>query len=284
MKIKEVIDMEIAFWASMNPFYARYFKHDLVKNLIMLCEALPEITEVSNKMISDFIAGLALIPIYLKNKDERQEQQVDELTKPMLDLIIAHVTSDNFLKQLIEMEVSGESVLNIDGVTTPISIKEILIHIRRSKSFPLTSKQIASIERDWIKYKREQYQFNPLSSKESKTDKLKTCLTQYSFFDLHMVKQLTPTNQEKLVELLIANGLPYSIAMFDYIGFIKYLDKEHFKSSYKRNRAISNWFDSDKDGRAVRGYVNSMLTNPEKGRYKAHLHKEKVQKDFQTLK
>ena len=82
------------------------------------------------------------------------------------------------------------------------------------------------------------------------------------------------------------SGLPYAIAMFDYLEFIPYLEKKHFDSKYKLNREVSKWFDSDKDGRAVKGNISSLLKNTteNKDRYTAYKHKENVIKDYELLK
>ncbi len=126
----------------------------------------------------------------------------------------------------------------------------------------------------------------PPKQTETKADKLKIVFGKYGFFDLPMVKQLTAENKEKLVELISSNELPYCIAMFDYLGFLKHLEKNHLQTKYKLNKEIGKWLNSDKDGRAVKGNISSLLKNTteNKERYTAHLHKETVQNDYQKLK
>lgn len=130
--------------------------------------------------------------------------------------------------------------------------------------------------------------FNDLSTQPIKTkaDILKEQLSQYGFFELEKVKILSGQNKVSIIEKIAESGLPYAIAMFDYLQFISYLEKKHFDSKYKLNREVSKWFDSDKEGRAVKGNISSLLKNTteNKDRYTAYKHKENVIKDYEQLK
>lgn len=121
---------------------------------------------------------------------------------------------------------------------------------------------------------------------KTKADLLKEQLSQYGFFELEKVKTLSEQSKVSIIEKIAESGLPYAIAMFDYLQFIPYLEKKHFDSKYKLNREISKWFDSDKEGRAVRGNISSLLKNTteNKDRYTAYKHKENVIKDYELLK
>jgi len=121
---------------------------------------------------------------------------------------------------------------------------------------------------------------------KTKADILKEQLSQYGFFELEKVKTLSEQSKVSIIEKIAESGLPYAIAMFDYLQFIPYLEKKHFDSRYKLNREVSKWFDSDKEGRAVKGNISSLLKNTteNKDRYTAYKHKENVIKDYELLK
>ena len=121
---------------------------------------------------------------------------------------------------------------------------------------------------------------------KTKADILKEQLSQYGFFELEKVKTLSEQSKVSITEKIAESGLPYAIAMFDYLQFIPYLEKKHFDSKYKLNREVSKWFDSDKEGRAVKGNISSLLKNTteNKDRYTAYKHKENVIKDYELLK
>lgn len=121
---------------------------------------------------------------------------------------------------------------------------------------------------------------------KTKADILKEQLSQYGFFELEKVKTLSEQSKVSIIEKIAESGLPYVIAMFDYLQFIPYLEKKHFDSKYKLNREVSKWFDSDKEGRAVKGNISSLLKNTteNKDRYTAYKHKENVIKDYELLK
>ena len=130
------------------------------------------------------------------------------------------------------------------------------------------------------------YSAKPPQQIKTKADLLKEQLSQYGFFELEKVKTLSEQSKVSIIEKIAESGLPYAIAMFDYLQFIPYLEKKHFDSKYKLNREVSKWFDSDKEGRAVKGNISSLLKNTteNKDRYTAYKHKENVIKDYELLK
>ncbi len=121
---------------------------------------------------------------------------------------------------------------------------------------------------------------------ETKSVRLKAQLSKYGFFDLPKVKQLSEQNKLSLIELISTKGLPYNIAMFDFLQFIEFLEKKYFNSKRELNKEVSKWFDGDKEGRAVKGNISVLLKNTteNKSRYTAHKHKENVIKDYELLK
>jgi len=126
----------------------------------------------------------------------------------------------------------------------------------------------------------------PPQPKRTKVEVLKDKLSEYGFFELEKIKLLSEQNQNLIINNISSNGLPYAIAMFDFLLFIPYLEKNHFDSKYKLNIEISKWFNSSKDGRAVKGNISSLLNNTteNKKRYTAHKHKETVVNDYEELK
>jgi hypothetical protein len=174
----------------------------------------------------------------------------------------------------------------------------------------LTNKAIFTFRKDWLTYTHplieslkektvlhlqhiaEYISSTPASAAtqptnaETKTEKIKAHLLEYGFFDLPTVKPLTDVSKQKLIDLISANALPYKVAMLEYLGFIKYLERERITTKYKMYRTVSNWLEADKDGRTIRGLLNSLLPRKEKAnaRYTAYLHKEQVKKDYLLLK
>ena len=136
-------------------------------------------------------------------------------------------------------------------------------------------------------YKLSEY-WNTQSPPPTKTkgDILNEYLNNFGFFNLDKVQCLSEQSRILLTDKISNNGLPYAIAMFDYLQFISFLLKDHFKSKYELNIEISKWFNRDKDGRAVKGNISSLLktTTENKSRYTAHKHKEIVIIDYEQLK
>jgi hypothetical protein len=119
---------------------------------------------------------------------------------------------------------------------------------------------------------------------ETKTDKLKAELGKYGFFELPTVKQLSEPNKQTIVELISENPMPYGIAMFDYLGFLKHLKTEHFKTDNRLFKEVANWFEVSE--RMVKGniYVLNEFSKENRVRYTADQQKETVQIDYQNLK
>ena len=124
----------------------------------------------------------------------------------------------------------------------------------------------------------------PPQQTETKTDKLKIELGKYGFFELSKVKQLSEPNKQRLTELISTNDLPYSIAMIEYLGFIKHLKAEYFTTDYKLFKAVANWFEVAE--RAVKGniYVLNEISKENRTRYTADQKKQTVQKNYEALK
>lgn len=122
----------------------------------------------------------------------------------------------------------------------------------------------------------------PPEQTETKTDILKANLTKYGFFELLKVKALSEPNKQKLIELISNNQMPYGIAMFEYLGYCEYLDREQ-GTKYKADIILSRLYNPKaKDGTSSKHYRRSLI-NPTP-RYKAAEYKETVITDYLTLK
>lgn len=121
---------------------------------------------------------------------------------------------------------------------------------------------------------------------ETKKDTLKEQLCNYGFFELEKVKKLSNQGKDSLIEKISVKGLPYAIAMFDYLQFIQLLENNYFDTKYKLYIEVSKWLGSDKEGRAIKGNISSLLNNTaeNKNRYTAYMHKENVKNDYEQLK
>jgi len=128
-------------------------------------------------------------------------------------------------------------------------------------------------------------QINPQPKQtETKTDKLKSDLSDFGFFELPKVKQLSEPNKQKLIELISKNDIPYIIAMFEYLGFLKYLKDEHFLTNDNLFKGVSKWFGLNP--RTIKGniYVLNEFSKEDRTRYTANQQKQTVQKNYEALK
>jgi hypothetical protein len=177
-------------------------------------------------------------------------------------------------------ELLINSVINITYNRFKIFLKTIPPQQNETEQ---DNNEVSQTKTNKLKTETEQ---NNTDESQTKTNKLKTKLSEYGFFELAKVKKLSDPNKIKLVELISTNGLPYSIAMFDFLEFLKHMRDNHFKTHNQLNIEVATWFFASKDGRSVKGNISVLINNSteNRGKYTSHIHKEQVQKDFNNLK
>ncbi len=120
---------------------------------------------------------------------------------------------------------------------------------------------------------------------KNKSELLKSDLFENGFFEITKVKSLTHDGQSKLIDLLELNDTPYIIAMFDFLGYFKYLTNEHGLTNSKIHSKVGSWLNTNTQTIKCNMLVlNEKSALRENNRYTAHLHKEKVKTDYYSLK
>jgi hypothetical protein len=104
------------------------------------------------------------------------------------------------------------------------------------------------------------------------------------FWNLPKTKNLSNDGQSKLIDLLVLNGIPYKVAMFDYIGFFKFLENEKSLTKSKIHKTISSILDCTADNIKCNMLALLDYSTIDKDRYTSHKHKEKVKIDYHLLK
>lgn len=140
-------------------------------------------------------------------------------------------------------------------------------------------------EREYKESQLRQYE-NLTDTPATKAEKLGRNITPYGFLDLPKTKNRSDESKTKIIELIANNSLPYAVAMLDFLGFIKHLKTNYFEVEGKLFKEISKYLGSDLDGRRVKGNYYTLNDNykEDKKRYTAYKHREKVVKDYETLK
>lgn len=141
-------------------------------------------------------------------------------------------------------------------------------------------------EREYIKELLPLLKETPETKKDSKRRQLQEILQRHGFFELPLVVELSTESQDRLLEIIFSEQIPYKIAMFDFLAFLPHLKKNYFDANCRLHKEISKWFGGDKDGRQVKG--NIAVLNPkskeDRGRFTAFLKKEQVISDYKQLK
>lgn len=257
----KVFPFEISFFANLKPHFEKQ---------LPILNGKPE----TNKY-----TGLAKVKMHTKGS------LIDvllNLTKNLLD----KVNVPELRKQGAITDIQGNQ---LEFAEAELNTKTAEITRQYSKGelkYVKALKKWLQLHKDYFKEVAPLLKALPPQPIKTKADILKEQLSQYGFFELEKVKTLSEQSKVSIIEKIAESGLPYAIAMFDYLQFIPYLEKKHFDSKYKLNREVSKWFNSDKEGRAVKGNISSLLKNTteNKDRYTAYKHKENVIKDYELLK
>jgi hypothetical protein len=123
-----------------------------------------------------------------------------------------------------------------------------------------------------------------LQPNSSRISKLIENLTNNHFFDNVLMKEISTENQNILIKYMCEKGVPYAMAMIDYLGYYDHLKRVSNTSTKKLHTEIAKWFDSDE--RIIRGNINVLSQGSEenRNRYTSHKHKKNVESDYQSLK
>ncbi len=148
-----------------------------------------------------------------------------------------------------------------------------------------------SIKR-WIKNQRGQNVTNQdfsidkqhESYRPTNTENLKKKLSKYGFNSISKVEALNDNSRDKLIQMISQNDHPYQVSMFNYLGFIKHLQKEYSDSMVELDKIISDLLDFSERSAKGNRLVLDEYSKENRSRYTAHHHKEKVEKDYQRLK
>jgi len=120
--------------------------------------------------------------------------------------------------------------------------------------------------------------------KLSTLQKLRSDLKARDFYKLKLVKELSDPAKEKLIWFINNNELPYQVAMFDFLGFIDFYEKEYGYSRIVIYRKIAEILTVTT--RMVKGnyLVLQDFSKEDRKRYTSYKYREQVIKDYQMLK
>lgn len=126
-------------------------------------------------------------------------------------------------------------------------------------------------------------QVEKMEKLKGKEELLFDAFEQHGLFSL---PKLEGKDKLRVVKLICSRSIPYSVAMLNYLGVFDHLMNNYGYSKLKTCKTASKWFSSDKDGRSIKGNLNTLSekSNENNNKYTAHLHKETVIKDYESLK
>ena len=109
---------------------------------------------------------------------------------------------------------------------------------------------------------------------------IKETLIKLGLFELKKTSTFSDTQKERLISLIYTQELPYIIALFDYVEFIKHLQKTHFTSKEKMFSELAKILNTT--NRMVKGNINVLNagSKEDRNRYTSHNHTEIIKEDL----
>lgn len=122
--------------------------------------------------------------------------------------------------------------------------------------------------------------------KDKKAKKINSSLVEYGFYTLEKVEILTDKSKEKIIEQISERGLPYAVAMLDYLGFFNHLLNKYCHTKERMYKVASEIISEKDSSRAIKGNLNTLNINSkeDRERYTAHQYSENVENYYQQLK
>lgn len=208
---------------------------------------------------------------------------------------LSHNRTSELASELTIDNLSLFSDLELDSLKLKNKLFSSLFELTTNKKFTsnLADKFIESIELSkQIKSLNDKpakvisnSNFIDTTQKENKFETLKSNLYNNGFLELSKVRSLSHDGQSKLFELLVLNETPYNVAMFEFLGYFKYLNNELGLTNTKIHTKLSAFFNVDEQTIKCNMLVlNEKSKLRENIRYTSHNHKEKVKTDYYLLK
>lgn len=122
---------------------------------------------------------------------------------------------------------------------------------------------------------------------DPKSIQLKLELKKYGFFNLGLIKKLTPDQQDVLFMKINSETIAYKIAMLEFLGFIKHLDSQIFNTRSKLYIEVGKWFYCSE--RTIKGHLlafnpRSNERNSTKNNFNAYTYRDIVEEYYELLK
>lgn len=142
--------------------------------------------------------------------------------------------------------------------------------------------------KDFIKPQEDIADPGPQSNIEllpSKADRINEAITEYGFFELDKIKQLSAEGRKEIITLIAKHKVPYQIAMLDFLGFISSIELNYFKTKGERDNSLNKML-LHNNPRHIKGNILVLdeYSKEDRTRYTAHKHKEIVQEHYHKLK
>jgi hypothetical protein len=245
--MREVFEREVNAWITSSSLHNKFFNLKAIKYLIEIFIQISETNPIDEKLIIDIISGLALYPIYILTKKEEYGEELDRLMAPIPKIWQQYFTSENYQRKLISKEITGQATFNWGGVSSPITLEEILLHIRRMDATPIMPNEIQEIERSWVQFKKNQYSeknvssspsTNPIFSQEAQTVLNEVLSNLFKDSDHEELKRILKTGDDSASKLLfLGNGniLADAMKQLKKCGFINGCQQKDLEAWIHRN-------------------------------------------------
>jgi hypothetical protein len=285
---KEILDVFKEFEQTFNKVIYKsivactYFELENYEGIEERVPIIPKldfvVTKIKSQILIEKIFEVLINAIYDHLETQLQNYSAGELGNFFYSNNLSYQV---YLPERRSQELSEKIILEVYQLIGQETIDHHLIEFGKitknlyAQNYELLYEKIQKLENIYSKF---------TLTKETQEETFnKSELQSLGFFELEKVKLLSDKGQDRLIELIRSNDLPYKIAMLEHLEFLDFLFNKKIRNKSKVYKLLSTWFGLDE--RSVKGNCLVLIKSSKEDRtkYKAHTKFKSVQNDYLNL-
>lgn len=136
----------------------------LILKLLQAAHLVLEGHPNKEKLFINFMRGLAIVEYKNRTGNTSYSNRVESLTKPVFDIMLNYLKSDEYRKAVLKEEVAGDELFEIDFGTSskakiriPITTKKVLDHIKKTDVLVLVPQDVRPVLHEMLNNYEERY-------------------------------------------------------------------------------------------------------------------------------
>lgn len=134
-----------------------YFKIEHIKSLVNYANGMAGLRPITDEMLMNFIDGLSKFGLYFKYKRKQDKEEIDRLVNPAFNIQREYFSQEQWIDFLLDSEVAGDEILEINNMKIPFSHEAIKIFLRKKGIKSLLPSHFPKVKADFRKFNIELY-------------------------------------------------------------------------------------------------------------------------------